>query len=219
MPGYHITLFSLYVLRPPSPVHRFPSSVHCPPFTVHRPPFSVLRTPFAFRIIYCFQIASSIKVYLVGLISGCLLRHLQKNKLLTWPVSIPDIWFYFSCDSVPHLLSVVYLFMSVFGSVVCSWSFRCVNCQYCRSAGLVCLKPSGSKLLTWSASIPDLGFWSLSSGRICYQRVRSQFQSSLFPCSLVLGYSFVLAPIYSLSSSSARSLPFWLSYRPLISEY
>jgi hypothetical protein len=107
------------VFRPPSSVHRPPFSVHRPPFSVHRPPstvfrppfivhhpsssvprppsfvlrplFFVLRTPFAFRIIYCFQVASSIKVYLVCLISGCLLRHLQKNKLLTWPASIPDI--------------------------------------------------------------------------------------------------------------------------------
>jgi len=55
--------------------------------------FVVLRSPYPAipRIFYCIRFASPIKVYLVCLISGCLLRHLKENKLLTWPTSIPDI--------------------------------------------------------------------------------------------------------------------------------
>ena len=109
---------------------------------------SILRTlssvlPSVFSIVYRPRFMSSIKVYLVCLISGCPPRHLKENKLLIWPASIPDIWFYFSFGSVLHLLSVTHRFLSSSSSPHSQvfrfrlLSFRFVVLLYCRLLSII----------------------------------------------------------------------------------
>ena len=97
-----------------------------------RPPY-----PTVPRIFYYLQFASPIKVFLVCLLSGCLLRHLKKNKLLTWSASIPGLGFWslvvfispFSSSPVLSLPTFISSSFLLFDSSSCSLSsgFRSIS--------------------------------------------------------------------------------------------